>query len=162
MNDWKVMEFVETNKEYLFPNTVYSEADLERELSAAPENFDLMLNSIPLRRPSTLQIISIFPGSLGVDRFYLGEITKGLLKYITFGGVGVWWIADIISAKNRCRAYNCKKIIAAINDPSVIAQMQNTDDKIKTTVENAKKFAPVAKAVFKGAKDIQKTFDIDD
>jgi TM2 domain-containing membrane protein YozV len=41
-------------------------------------------------------IISIFVGSLGVDRFYLGKIGTGILKLITFGGLGIWWLIDVI------------------------------------------------------------------
>ena len=49
------------------------------------------------------------------DRFYLGEKWMGLLKYITLGGVGIWWILDIMSAKSRCRVYNCRKILEQTN-----------------------------------------------
>jgi TM2 domain-containing membrane protein YozV len=41
-------------------------------------------------------ILSIFVGSLGVDRFYLGRIGTGILKLITFGGLGIWWLIDLI------------------------------------------------------------------
>ena len=41
-------------------------------------------------------IMSIFFGSLGVDRFLMKKIGTGLLKLFTFGGFGVWWLIDVI------------------------------------------------------------------
>ena len=41
-------------------------------------------------------IISIFFGSLGIDRFMMGHIGLGILKLITFGGCGIWSLIDII------------------------------------------------------------------
>ena len=41
-------------------------------------------------------LLSIFVGTLGVDRFYLGYIGLGILKLVTAGGCGVWWIIDLI------------------------------------------------------------------
>ncbi len=46
-------------------------------------------------------LLSIFLGQLGVDRFYLGYIGIGLLKLLTFGGCGVWWLIDIILIATR-------------------------------------------------------------
>ena len=40
-------------------------------------------------------IMSILFGFLGVDRF-MGHFFLGILKLITFGGFGVWWLVDII------------------------------------------------------------------
>lgn len=41
-------------------------------------------------------LLSYFLGVLGVDRFYLGKIGTGLLKLITIGGIGIWWLIDLI------------------------------------------------------------------
>ena len=41
-------------------------------------------------------IVSIFLGELGIDRFYLGYIGTGILKLITCGGFGIWWLIDLI------------------------------------------------------------------
>ena len=41
-------------------------------------------------------LLSIFLGTLGVDRFYTGHIGLGIGKLLTFGGLGVWALIDII------------------------------------------------------------------
>lgn len=49
-----------------------------------------------MKSKTTALLLSIFLGELGFDRFYLGKIGTGLLKLITVGGCGVWWLIDII------------------------------------------------------------------
>lgn len=41
-------------------------------------------------------LMSIFFGTLGVDRFIMGHIWLGILKLITGGGFGIWWLIDVI------------------------------------------------------------------
>ena len=45
---------------------------------------------------TTLLILSLLLGWLGVDRFYAGHIGLGVLKLLTLGGCGIWSLIDII------------------------------------------------------------------
>jgi micrococcal nuclease len=44
----------------------------------------------------TTAMLSLFLGGIGIDRFYLGKIGTGILKLITFGGLGFWYLIDIV------------------------------------------------------------------
>lgn len=41
-------------------------------------------------------LLSVFLGIFGVDRFYLGKTKSGFVKLLTFGGMGYWWLFDML------------------------------------------------------------------
>src|SRR5262249_52762625 len=41
-------------------------------------------------------LLCFFVGYLGVHRFYVGKIGSGIAMLVTFGGLGVWWLIDLI------------------------------------------------------------------
>ena len=41
-------------------------------------------------------VLAIVVGTVGIDRFYTGSILLGILKLFTFGGLGIWWVIDLI------------------------------------------------------------------
>ena len=41
-------------------------------------------------------LLSFLVGYLGIDRFYLSHIGLGVLKLITIGGLGIWYIWDLV------------------------------------------------------------------
>ncbi len=51
---------------------------------------------VDMKSKITALLLSIFLGSIGVDRFYLGYIGLGIVKLITCGGFGIWSLIDII------------------------------------------------------------------
>ena len=41
-------------------------------------------------------VLAVVLGFIGIDRFYSGSIGLGVLKLLTSGGLGLWWLIDII------------------------------------------------------------------
>jgi TM2 domain-containing membrane protein YozV len=41
-------------------------------------------------------LFSILLGGLGIHRFYVGKVGTGILMILTFGGLGIWSLIDII------------------------------------------------------------------
>jgi len=55
-------------------------------------------------------VMSIIFGQIGVDRFIMGHVGLGILKLITFGGFGVWWLIDVILIATKHNFDNIKWI----------------------------------------------------
>lgn len=45
---------------------------------------------------TTTLLYSILLGFLGMDRFCLGQTGTAVGKLLTLGGIGIWWILDIV------------------------------------------------------------------
>ena len=41
-------------------------------------------------------LLCFFIGILGVHRFYVGKVGTGVLQLVTFGGLGIWALIDMI------------------------------------------------------------------
>lgn len=64
---------------------------------AAQTELEIHTKKIPKQRHFLiLFFFSFMWGSFGVDRFYMGFIGTGILKLLTFGGLGFWSLSDMI------------------------------------------------------------------
>ena len=77
--------------------------DLLKERVITQEEFDLqkekLLNSSTTTSTTdwlTLFLLTFFVGVLGVHRFYVGKIGTGFLMLLTLGGLGLWFLVDLI------------------------------------------------------------------
>jgi TM2 domain-containing membrane protein YozV len=41
-------------------------------------------------------LLSLFLGFFGADRFYIGRTRSAIVKLITLGCFGIWWLSDVI------------------------------------------------------------------
>ena len=41
-------------------------------------------------------LLCFFVGYLGVHRFYVGKVGTGVLMIFTLGGLGIWYLIDLI------------------------------------------------------------------
>lgn len=50
----------------------------------------------PRKSQTVAYFLSLLGGCLGLDQFYLEDYVLGTLKLLSFGGLGVWWMLDIM------------------------------------------------------------------
>jgi TM2 domain-containing membrane protein YozV len=41
-------------------------------------------------------LLCFFVGIFGAHRFYVGKVGTGFLQLFTIGGLGIWWLIDMI------------------------------------------------------------------
>lgn len=79
----------------------------EMLLSTTMSYSEVQVVLMQMKDPIISLILSIIVGSLGVDRFYVGDIGLGVIKLITCGGFYIWWLIDmfLIMGKTRMKNY---------------------------------------------------------
>ena len=53
-----------------------------------------VLQTLQFKDPTTSLIVSLLGGTLGIDRFMIGDTGLGVGKLLTCGGFGIWAIID--------------------------------------------------------------------
>ena len=111
MDKQKVVMYLVSNQKY-FP--AEKMALIKEKLMTIDDERYLTITSIELKDPNTMLLVSIFLGSLGVDRFMLGEVGMGILKLFTVGLCGILTIIDWFSVSKKTKEMNFQKLMLAI------------------------------------------------
>ena len=53
-------------------------------------------NEISPRSRGVALTLGVLGGFLGLHRFYVGKPGTGVLQIVTLGGLGVWWLYDVV------------------------------------------------------------------
>ena len=112
MEQSKIDMFVMANKDAF---TMAQLSEIKNKLATLPDDKFVMISGASYQNATVMLIISILVGELGVDRFILGEVGLGVLKLLTCGGCGIWWLIDLFTIKKKTYDYNYQKFNEAIS-----------------------------------------------
>lgn len=111
MDAQKVDMFVMTNQKYLPAEKIVF---LKQKMMEIDETKFALVSSVEFKDPTTLLLVSIFLGYLGVDRFMLGETGMGILKLLTCGCCGILTIIDWFTIQKKAKERNFNNLMLVL------------------------------------------------
>ena len=107
MKEQEVNMFIMANKDNLPEEFL---PHLRKKMLEMNEEQWANISMLQFKSTTTMLMISIFLGTLGVDRFMLGQTGAGIGKLLTWGGCGIWWLIDLFNISKLTRKYNWEKL----------------------------------------------------
>lgn len=156
------MDYLSIEKEnFLTEKSKYFKDDDYNEVRALIDSldanaFEKVLNA-GLKKPSTMVMISVLLGGAGIDRFMMGDNLAGVIKFLTSGGMLIWWIADIFTASKRAKEYNINSLRMIVRSGASMPTVKNKWDNIKNNKELQKTIIRGAKNISSATKDLHNT-----
>lgn len=111
MTQDKVDMFVMTNQKYLPAEKIVF---LKEKLLSADESKFQMASAVEFKDPTTILLVSIFLGGLGIDRFMLGDTRMGILKLLTAGVCGILAIVDWFTVQKKAKEKNYNNLMLVL------------------------------------------------
>lgn len=84
---------------------------IKERLENADDSKMMMINAVDYKDPTTLLLVSIFLGTLGIDRFMIGDIGMGILKLLTAGLCGILTIIDWFTIQGKTKELNFNEFL---------------------------------------------------
>lgn len=111
MDQNKIDMYIMSNQKY-FPveKIVY----IKEKLATMDESKFTLLQTIEMKDPTTLLLVSIFLGPFGIDRFMLGETGMGILKLLTGGCCGILTIIDWFTISKKAKELNFNNMMTIL------------------------------------------------
>ncbi len=87
---------------------------LKDKLRTMDEEKFSLISTIEFKDPTTILLVSIFIGTLGIDRFMLGDTGMGILKLLTAGLCGILTIIDWFTVSKKAKELNFNNVMALL------------------------------------------------
>ena len=84
---------------------------LKDKLKSLDDDKVTLLQTIEFKDPTTLLLVSIFIGTLGIDRFMIGDTGMGILKLLTGGLCGILTIIDWFTISKKVKESNFNQLM---------------------------------------------------
>ncbi|GAA5035146.1 hypothetical protein GCM10011506_28340 [Marivirga lumbricoides] len=107
MDAQKVDMFIMNNGKFF---ESYQLPQIRERLMNADDSKWSMIQMTQFKDPTISLIISIIAGSLGIDRFMIGDTGLGIGKLLTCGGFGIWAIVDWFLIMGATKEKNIDKL----------------------------------------------------
>lgn len=107
MEENKVDMFIMANGKYFESMQI---PQIKDQLLKLDDSKWIMIQSMNLKDPTIMLIISVIVGQLGIDRFMIGDTGLGIAKLLTCGGLGIWTIVDWFLIQGITREKNIEKL----------------------------------------------------
>lgn len=111
MDQNKVDMYVMTNQKYFPAEKIMY---LKEKLAAMDESKFTMVSTVELKDPTTILLVPIFLGTLGIDRFMLGDTGMGILKLLTGGCCGILTIIDWFTVSKKTKELNFNNLMTVL------------------------------------------------
>jgi TM2 domain-containing membrane protein YozV len=107
MESQKVDMFIMANGKFF---EAYQLAQIRDRLMQVDDSKWAIIQTLQFRDPTMMLIVSLLAGTLGIDRFIIGDTGLGVGKLLTCGGLGIWAILDWFLIMGATREKNMEKI----------------------------------------------------
>lgn len=107
----KIDMYIMTNQKYFPEGKIVYLKDKLRTMD--DEKFSL-ISTIEMKDPTTILLVSIFLGALGIDRFMIGDTGMGILKLLTGGCCGILALVDWFTISKKTKELNFNKVMSLI------------------------------------------------
>lgn len=108
MDMQKVDMFVMTNQKYLPAEKIVF---LKQKLAEVDDAKFSLVSATEFKDPTTILLVSLFLGTLGIDRFMLGDTGLGILKLLTGGVCGIMTIVDWFTVMKKAKEINYNNLM---------------------------------------------------
>lgn len=107
MDAQKVDMFIMSNGKYF---EAFQLNQIRERLLQLDDSKWSVIQTLQFKDPTTSIIVSILAGTLGIDRFLIGDTGLGIGKLLTCGGFGIWAIVDWFMIIGATKAKNLAKV----------------------------------------------------